>query len=286
MSAALPLEAATAAPDVSTSAGRAEIIGALAAACLHLEVDTWPKPGLVSHVDNGSHGDMDAALLHCSANVLEPFFVTLAHAGAEGAGMGRLRAIGMAAEAEMLAATCGVNTHRGAIFGLGLLCAAAALRGPGETLGAAVRRRFARGITEGPVFLHSHGSRVRRLHGASGARGEAAAGFPSVYGVGAPTLADGARLAPQNPEAARVHATFALIAETTDTNLLHRGGASGLAFAQKRARDFLAAGGVGASGWRNEAACIHAEFVARRLSPGGTADLLAMSLFVQAIEMQ
>src|SRR5579859_3019299 len=106
----------------------AEQFGRLAALCLNLEVKTFPKPGLVSHIDSGAHSDMDAELLHRSADTLRPFFRDLALAGAAGAGMDRLRAIGIAAERAMLAATGGVNTHRGAIFGMGLLCAAAGYR--------------------------------------------------------------------------------------------------------------------------------------------------------------
>ena len=271
--------------DLIAEGSSPEAIGALAATCLHLEVDTFPKPGLVSHVDNGSHADMDAAMLHRSACVLEPFFSALAQAGADRAGMERLRAIGVAAEAAMLGATGGVNTHRGAIFGLGLLCAAAALPArDGETLGGRVRRRFGRAIANGPVPLHSHGSAARRIYGAGGARGEAAAGFPSVYDLGAPALEEGSKLAPDDPEAARVQATFALIQGVADTNLLHRGGAGGLAFAQLRAKSFLERGGVGAPGWHADAARIHGEFIALNLSPGGSADLLAMSLFVHALE--
>lgn len=260
-------------------------IGALAARCLHLEVATWPKPGLVSHIDNGSHGDMDAAMLRRSADVLEPFFTRLACAGRDGAGMDQLRAIGMAAEGAMLVATGGVNTHRGAIFGLGLLCAAAG-RGAGHTpLGAIVRRDWGAAIRSGPVVLHSHGSEALRRHGVTGARGEAAAGFPSVYGIGVPALRLGARLAPGDAEAARVQAIFSLIAGIDDTNLRHRGGAGGLAHARAEATAFLRAGGIGVSGWRSEAARIHAGFVARNLSPGGSADLLAFSLFVAAFDV-
>ncbi|MGO9430677.1 triphosphoribosyl-dephospho-CoA synthase MdcB [Rhodoblastus sp.] len=261
-----------------------ESIGALAMSCLCLEVETWPKPGLVSHIDNGSHHDMNAAMLYRSASALEPFFTALAAAGTAGAGMDRLRAIGVAAEAAMLEATGGVNSHRGAIFGLGLLCAAAGARDrDGEGLGETIQRRYGLAIVKGPIPLHSHGSRALQVYGATGARGEAAAGFPSVYDIGAPALAEGFRLAPNDPEAARVQAIFALIEGVLDTNLLHRGGAAGLAFARRRAREFLDGGGVAAAGWRAEAARIHAEFVSRRLSPGGSADLLSMSLFVHAI---
>ncbi|MEJ0092384.1 MAG: triphosphoribosyl-dephospho-CoA synthase MdcB [Methylocella sp.] len=266
-------------------------MGALASQSLHLEVETWPKPGLVSHVDNGSHDDMDAAMLHRSADVLLPYFTALAQAGAEGEGMDRLRAIGVEAEVAMLAATGGVNTHRGAIFGLGLLCAAAGAISVGrseggETLGAIVSRRWSRAIAKGPASPHSHGAEAARRFGATGARGEAIAGFPGIYKLGAPALERGFQLGSGDPEAARVHALFALIAGIADTNILHRGGAEGLAFAQRRAKNFLLRGGVGAAGWREEAARIHREFVQRRLSPGGAADMLAMSLFVQGLDMQ
>ncbi len=257
-------------------------IGALARRCLDLELRTWPKPGLVSPRDNGSHDDMDAALLRRSAAVLESSFVALAAAGRDGAGMGGLRAIGLRAEAAMLAATGGVNTHRGAIFGLGLLCAAA---GRSEiALGATVRAVWGDAIAANAPSPGSHGTMVARAHDVAGARGEAAGGFHTVYGVGLPALATARRLAPGDANAARVHTLFALLASVADTNLLHRGGAEGLDFAHDAARGFLARGGVGAPDWREAAVGVHRAFVARRLSPGGCADLLAMTLFVATTE--
>ncbi|MBC9877760.1 triphosphoribosyl-dephospho-CoA synthase MdcB [Bradyrhizobium sp. INPA01-394B] len=266
---------------------RAEQLGDLASLSLKREVETYPKPGLVSHVDNGAHRDMDAALLCRSADTLAPFFGELAAAGAEGAGMDRLRAIGVAAERAMLAATSGVNTHRGAIFGLGLLCAAAGYRGAlgiRKPLGEMVSQRWGAAILDGPISLRSHGALAARRYGAGGARAEAACGFPSVYDIALPALHAAQQLAPRDEEAARVQTCMALIAAVADTNLLHRGGAEGLRFAQASASAFLAAGGVGSSGWRKRAADIHQAFVARNLSPGGAADLLAMALFVDRIE--
>ncbi|MFM9926312.1 triphosphoribosyl-dephospho-CoA synthase MdcB [Variovorax sp. H27-G14] len=271
----------------------AEHVGALAERSLRLEVHTWPKPGLVSHVDAGSHTDMDAATFHRSAAALRPFFTELAAAGMQDQDMTALRKIGLRAECAMTAATGGVNTHRGAIFGLGLLCAAAGLRarrgmegGNLQSLGDTVSRRWGPAILAGPRPSDSHGEAMKRRYGAGGARQEAALGFPSVYGIGMPALRHAARVAPCDAQAARVQACFALIAELEDTNLLHRGGAAGLRFAQQSARAFLAAGGVGQPGWRRAAEKIHHAFVARWLSPGGAADLLAMSLFAMAIEQE
>jgi triphosphoribosyl-dephospho-CoA synthase len=95
-----------------------ELIAQQATRALLHEVATWPKPGLVSHVDNGSHRDMDASILLASIDVLNPFFAELARAGRKQAEMNTLRMVGLRAEAAMLAATGGINTHRGAIFGL------------------------------------------------------------------------------------------------------------------------------------------------------------------------
>lgn len=257
----------------------------LAIACLLAEIATWPKPGLVSHLDSGSHPDMDAQTLRDSAIALEPFFAELAHAGARNARMAALRRIGARAEHRMLIATGGVNTHHGAIFGLGLLCAAAGVRIANqahdhETLGDIVARLWGSEIMAGARRATSQGATVARRYGAGGARAEAAQGFPNLYQVGLPALRLASRVVGEQLEEARVHACIALIAQLEDTNLLYRGGIEGLRFAQQEARAFLAAGSIWQREWWLAASAIHARFVARNLSPGGTANLLAMTLFV------
>jgi triphosphoribosyl-dephospho-CoA synthase len=89
---------------------------------------------------------------------------------------------------------------------------------------------------------------------------------------------------PNDREAARIEACFALISAVEDTNLLHRGGLDGLRFARRATRLFLDQGGVRRSGWRERARSVHQDFIARRLSPGGSADLLAMTLFIDMHE--
>jgi triphosphoribosyl-dephospho-CoA synthase len=272
----------------------ADYVADAAKTALLEELETWPKPGLVSHVDSGSHTDMDASTLRASAAAITPFYYQLAVAGAAGSGMNKLREIGVEAERAMLAATSGVNTHRGAIFGLGLLCAAAGatwsqtprsqLRWCAEVLGATVRRRWGHAIRSGPIPLHSHGTNALLKFGAGGARAQAAAGFPHAIEVGLPALRLGRRLALNDPEAARVQGFFAILASMEDTNLLHRGGAAGLRYAQEAAIRFLEQGGVKQADWRERAVAVHRAFVVRRLSPGGCADLLAITLFLDALE--
>ena len=266
-------------------ASTSQAIATRASAALLAELATYPKPGLVSLVDSGSHDDMDAGTFRRSVAAIAPFFARLAEAGASGAPLGTLRAIGLGAEAEMFAATGGINTHRGAIFALGLLAAAAGARA--RDLVGYVRETWGDHLAGERLGDGTHGARAMRRFGVGGARGEAAAGFPGAVEIGLPALREGRSIS-QSGEGfdatARVHAFFALLAELDDTNLLHRGGAEGLAYAQASAKAFLDAGGIGAPDWRARAIAVHHAFVARRLSPGGSADLLAVTLFLDAAE--
>ncbi|WP_371260892.1 triphosphoribosyl-dephospho-CoA synthase [Bradyrhizobium sp. Cp5.3] len=113
--------------------------------------------------------------------------------------------------------------------------------------------------------------------------GQAARSFPSVYRIALPALRAARTLAPHDKEAVRVQTYMALIADVADTNLLHRGRADGLRFAHASASALFTVGGVGRTGWREHADGIHQAFVARNLSPGGSADLLAMALLFEAL---
>ncbi|WP_267421048.1 triphosphoribosyl-dephospho-CoA synthase MdcB [Methylobacterium sp. GC_Met_2] len=262
-------------------------VAARAHAALIDELETFPKPGLVSPVDSGSHDDMDADTLTRSAAALRPFFAELVGAGAKGAAMVELRAIGIRAEAAMMRATGGINAHRGAIFSLGLICAAAGVIGrtpvSPETYAETVAARWGAAIACMPASPVSHGGRVIRRYGVGGASAEAAAGFPTIRAIGLPALQSGRARAPGDPEAARVDCFFALLAVVDDTNLLHRGGVDGLAAARADASAFTEAGGVGTPGWRDRAIAVHRAFVAARLSPGGCADLLAATLLLDSL---
>ncbi len=265
----------------------AAAIGRLAIRSLYREVALPIKPGLVGPQGSGSHEDMDYRTFVRSLQSLRGYFPAIAAAGAGRPGFAPLKTLGIVAESAMLAATGGINTHRGAIFNLGLLCAAAGwLVSAGEkpmpeTVCALVGRAWGPAILAGdaPAAPVSHGQWVARRHGAGGARHEAACGFPAATGVGLPAYRHALELTGDG-EAAATHALFALMAELEDTNLLWRGGREGLGWARQAAAGFLAAGGVGAADWRARAADIDRQFTARRLSPGGSADLLGVTLFL------
>lgn len=104
------------------------IIAHLATQALQAELDTTPKPGLVDKDNNGAHRDMDHALMQLSINTLHPYFVRLALLGFADTlpSHAAIRDTGIEAEKAMLAATNGVNTHKGALFSMGLAVVAAA----------------------------------------------------------------------------------------------------------------------------------------------------------------
>lgn len=258
-------------------------IGRRALVALYKEVALHPKPGLVTPFDNGAHQDMTLATFLRSISALRAYFTAIAALGATHPAFAALQPLGVAAEAGMLQATGGVNTHRGAIFNLGLLCAAAGACAPqaaAEELCQHVARTWGEAILASACGAPaSHGLAVAAAHGAGGARREAAAGFPMVRATALPaywrTLA-----ATGSAELAAVEALFALMSVLEDTNVLWRGGATGLDHVRSTAAAFLAAGGVRASGWRGRAEAMARGFAARRLSPGGAADLLAVTLFL------
>ncbi|MEP6504140.1 MAG: triphosphoribosyl-dephospho-CoA synthase MdcB [Betaproteobacteria bacterium] len=265
-------------------------LGRAAIVSLYDELALAPKPGLVSFVDAGSHDDMDAATFLRSLFALRHYFPRVAAQRAASAAFAPLQALGVAAEARMVQATCGVNTHRGAIFTLGLLCAAAgATHAAGRActaanLRAALLARWGEALARRAALPQdSHGSRAARRHGLRSAGDEAAQGLPTLFDHVLPALR-AARRAGADDRGAKLQALFTAMAEVDDTNLVHRGGLEGLAEAKSLARDFLAAGGGLHADAAARAARLHAHFVARRLSPGGAADLLAAACWVERVE--
>ncbi|KQP11925.1 triphosphoribosyl-dephospho-CoA synthase [Pseudorhodoferax sp. Leaf267] len=266
-----------------------QAIGRAATLALYDELALAPKPGLVTLTDNGSHTDMDASTFVRSLFALRSYFPRIAALGAAGAPFAALERCGMDAEARMLAATGGINTHRGAVFMLGLLCASAgALAQAGQPLQpdaarTMLRQRWGDALTARaqrvPVLP---GGLVARRLGLRGASHEAAAGFPALFDTAMPALA-AARARGLAPRLARLDTLFHVMAVLDDSNLALRGGLAGLRHAQSAARGFLAAGGAAQPDALQVAAAIGRDFVARRLSPGGAADTVAAACWLQRV---
>ncbi len=241
-------------------------LGALAAEALQEEAAFTPKPGLVDARNSGAHRDMDLSLFQRSAAALEPHLRRFAALGLEGASPKELRRAGQAAEAAMFAVTGGVNTHKGAVYSLALLLWAA---GASFFRGGSLFAIAAAGARALPAARDTHGSAVRARYGLRGVRGEAMAGFPTLRRCWEVLEAEGA-----------LAALLWSMAHLEDTNLYHRGGEAGAAFVRGEAAAILEAP---AEDREALAVALDGELIRRNLSPGGSADLLALALFLQAL---
>jgi len=260
----------------------------LARQALVAEVELTPKPGLVDRRGAGAHSDLSLDLMRQSAAAIAPYFEAMADSAQSMPFDRGLRtevaAIGRAAESAMLQATNGSNAHKGAIWILGLLVTAASR---GIDLNPAAIAQDAAFLARLPdraqPQLLSHGEMVRARYGATGARGEAFAGFPHVLHVGLPTLR-AERNRARTETNSRLWALLNIMARLEDTCVLYRGGAEGLAIVQKGASDALLAGGPGSVAGELAMLRLDQELLIRNISPGGAADLLAATLFLDALE--
>ncbi|RAI42399.1 triphosphoribosyl-dephospho-CoA synthase CitG [Rhodoplanes roseus] len=279
-----PLDRASVAPV-------ADVLADLVVDALLREVRLTPKPGLVDLRNTGSHRDMDVSTFEASAAAIRPGLAGFVTLGAEIAAMpaeavlDQARPAGLACERAMLAATGGVNTHKGSIFAFGLLLVAAGrLWAVGTPLDADTIceevARLADGIVarelRRPGEPRTAGERLFRRYGLTGARGEAQSGFATVRHGALPVLKR--RLAAGHDDQTALAAAFLhLLEHNADTNLAARGGIDGLIWARREAARLARAGGVDAPDYTARMHALDDAFMARNLSPGGSADLLAVA---------
>ena len=270
--------------DSPTVQRRAARLASLTVRALIEEAELTPKPGLVDQRGPGAHADLSLTLMKRSARSLRPHFEQMALVSFGQVPNQTLReelgAIGRSAERSMLLVTSGVNTHRGAIWALGLLVSAAAM----ETSSLEVVADRAGQLASFPDWnapqrQPSNGSRVIERYQVSGARGEAQAGFPHVIAAGLPMLRRSRRRGGSETEA-RLDTLLAIMMSLNDTCLFHRGGRVALNTAQAAAASILASGGsTTIQGWELLRQ-LDRDLVALNASPGGSADLLAATLFL------
>lgn len=272
-----------------------EYIASAAVQSLVDEVNTTPKPGLVDRRNNGSHQDMTIHHFVASANALKPYFTECVKIGQDTAAQPPqdtfpiLRQAGLEAEKAMYRATGGVNTHKGAIYTMGILCGALGRLWTAEVPMGDVSLIFSECAKMVHTFVDSDfaaadgstaGQKLYLKYGLGGIRAEVAAGLPSVANIALPcyqkALADG-----HTANDAGVITLLHLIARVEDTNLYHRGGKEGAQWASKVARMLLQAS---PSPFSAQVEALDDAFMARNLSPGGCADLLAVTYFLHALQ--
>ncbi|MDR1776335.1 MAG: triphosphoribosyl-dephospho-CoA synthase CitG [Desulfovibrio sp.] len=288
--------------DMSRSiSAKAAYYGSLGIESMLCEAAASPSPGLVDPFHSGSHRDMDFFTFQRSSAAIA-FGLTrcveagIRHQGADEALLPVLRAIGLEAEKDMFRATGGVNTQKGLLFSLGLaLGATGLLVGSGASVTPEAVCARLREMTKGIVAREleaaraapeTAGERMYRAYGISGIRGEMEAGLPSVINTGLPTLRralDGG----EESNRAMIRALVSLMAVVDDTTILARAsGFDALGMVQAKAGELQNSGLLDSPDWREAVLALDAELVRRNLSPGGSADLLALTWFMHKVEKQ
>ena len=250
------------------------LVADLAERALRMELDTTPKPGLVDKLDNGAHKDMDYALMSKSISALRPYLTRLAVESAKDMDPAKIKGIGIEAEKAMLKATGGVNTHKGALFCIGLSVAVASnlASRTGSVQAYSFKELVSRIASEIPLAQGTHGAEAKRSFKVGGALENARRAYQDLFVDWLPYY----RSLECDPY--RCHKTLLHIMTTLDdTNILHRRGAEGLARAKSEAamllQDFS----------ETKMSSLNKDFIRENISPGGSADMLSLTIFINNI---
>lgn len=261
-----------------------------------LEVSTHPKPGLVTRLSNGAHKDMSIFTFMMSSAVLSKAFNDLqdigqAHRGTLAELFCKLRSYGVGAEAELLRVTKGVNTQRGILFAGGIV---SAVSGYAMNMGLSrdallpMIKEMAAGLVAKELKNLDHaamtaGEKLYYKYGITGIRGEVENGFPSVVNHGLPALEDAFNKGATINDAL-VHALIALMTAVEDSNVIWRTDYDTLLEVQRIAKNILSLGSVFTEKGRMAIAETERYFLQRRISPGGSADLLSVTITLYLLE--
>ncbi len=246
------------------------------------EAITTPKPGLVDCLNNGAHQDMDLFSFAASTSMLGSYFEECVRIGQRGHPLAQLQHAGILAEEAMLTAA-GANTHKGAIFALGILCCAMGCCGEGAdwdavfTEAASIGQSFLQQMENGQRSA-TGGEQQYRQYGLTGARGEAASGFRNVREIALPALEEallGGASANEAGQAALLH----LMEKVMDSNIIRRAGMEGQRWVAEQAAGLLRDGYT-----EEELRDLDAEMIRRNISPGGSADLLAAAWLLHFVQ--
>lgn len=252
------------------------VLGVLAAQAMRDELNLKGKPGLIGPDDNGSHSDMNYEVMMRSINAIEPYLVKLAQLSYsdEMPAVTTVTSIGLQAESAMLEATGGVNTHKGAIFALGMMVAGVAhsVYRLHQVDVAKIREAIMTLAKGMPATSDTHGAAVRQKHHVKGALDMALEGYAQLFEDWMPYFQQ-----VKEDEQARLRLLLHIVSTLEDNNLYHRGGAELTLESQQRCAQV-------ADNFRTEDNEALAEWMKKHnMSPGGSADMLALSLFAAHI---
>tara|TARA_Y100001960_G_C14755479_1_gene871016 strand:- start:328 stop:1284 length:957 start_codon:yes stop_codon:yes gene_type:complete len=275
------------------------LAGNLAYHAMMLEVHLTPKPGLVDCANSGAHKDMDINTFVASSNALRPFMKEFVRAGYNAAEthardlLPTLRRVGLRAEVAMNRTTKGVNTHKGMIFTLGLICGAVGwLHRKGISYDSkrvrAVIKECCSGLVNDQLRSISGepktvGERLYVQYGFTGVRGEAQRGYPTIFDHGLPTYYKSVNRGDSEEKALSL-ALLNLMAHNQDTNVVNRAGLGGLKFVKTEARQILDTHFDTHQAFECQLEALDQACIQRNISPGGSADLLAATWLLAQLD--
>ena len=268
-------------------------IAELAVASLLEEVETTPKPGLVDKENSGAHTDMDYPLFVKSSNSLKAYFEECAKLGAMNLAFEdlarELRKAGLLGEKRMFEATKGINTQKGLVFSMGVICAgwSSLITEKSQIDDYALKERFAcisKALLEKDIAASTNGLKVLENTGVGGIRKEAISGFSTCFEQGTRTLRTALKEGKGYNEAC-VLTLLALMSTCQDSNVVHRGGKDALDFIKTRSAEILAQD-YDQITLLEKTSQFDDECIKRNISPGGSADLLALTLMIHKITAQ
>lgn len=251
------------------------LVSWLAINALKQELDLTPKPGLVDTHDNGAHNDMDYSIMLKSINALRPFLAKLAvmSYGTTLPDALQLQQLGIDAEKEMLQATGGVNTHRGALFSMGLAVVAAChCMALGKDDIQDWSKTVATISSQMPGGIDTHGASIKREHKVTGALELAQNGYKELTNLWLKYFNDN-----KSDENVKHKTLLLIMSELDDTNVIHR---VGFEMAQQVKRD---AAHLLENFSIEDLEQMNRRFIELKISPGGAADMLSLIIFLSAI---
>lgn len=266
------------------------------------EVAATPKPGLVDRRNPGAHNDMDFFTFLSSGSVLGSYFYDCTKAGIEFSDSDytklliKIRPIGIRAEEDMFGATKGINTHKGMIFSQGIIAAAVGslYKENSKEYFTPVEisnrvREITKGITSELAKAYNkenptYGERLFIKYGIKGIRGEAESGFQTVLDYGYPIFVSLISEKKYHINDILIHTLIYLVANTEDSNILGRHDIDMLYYAQNQAKRALGLGGYFTIEGKAFIEEMDKNFIKRNISPGGAADLLAITMMLYLIE--
>jgi triphosphoribosyl-dephospho-CoA synthase len=281
----------------------AHYAASLAQRAILYEVSTTPKPGLVDRDNPGAHKDMDFFTFMASSSAL---YKGLYECTMEGLNfeeehhtklLDRIRKPGIECERTMFEATNGINTHKGIVFSMGILCAVVGkLFKESNRLNFIIEdiceevRKVTKDLTdkdfseiENKIVL-THGERLYKEYGFKGIRGEVESGFNTVRENAVQSLRAWKSDRNLSMNDLFLELLLKLMAGSEDTNVIIRGGIENLNYVKSISKEFLTEGGIKQPDAKKKLECMNEEFIKRNISPGGSADLLAVTIFLGMLE--